>query len=108
MAKLKHVVRQATVIPAVTGTGAGVVQAAGELNPGKTMEMVPKSTMNEFGDTVKTHVATWVSPETQSAADTFSEALATGGKVAAGTALGVLAYHGIKHLINNTQFGKHL
>lgn len=108
MAKLKHVVRQATVIPAVTGSGAGAVQAAGELNPGKTMEMVPTSTMNEFGDTVKTHVATWVSPGTVDAGDVLARAAETGGKVALATAAGILAYHGIKHLINNTQFGKHL
>lgn len=108
MAKVKHVIRQATVLPAVTGTTAGVAQAAAEANPGKIMEMVPKPIMDEYGNTVMHHVATWTSPETQSAADTFTDALATGGKVAAGTALAVLAYHGIKHVMNTTQFGKHL
>jgi len=106
MAQLKHIVRQATVLPAVTGTVAGGGQAAAEANPGKSLEMVPTSTMNEFGDTVKTHVAKWVSPETVDAGEVLARAAETGSKVALTTAAAILAYHGAKHLMNKYQFGQ--
>lgn len=94
----------------VTGlVGGGLARVATDLNPESVTRMVPKSVLNpDTGSSVMSHVMETVAPHAPAAADILQNAVETGSLTGLTAAGSVAAYHGIKHLMNKTQFSKHL
>ncbi len=98
----------------VAAGGAGLVGGAGaraitDLNPESVTTMVPTSVMNpDTGSSVVSHVMKTVTDLAPSAGDIAQNMIETGALTGLAAAGSVAAYHGIKHVMNKTQFGKHL
>lgn len=89
--------------------GGALTRVATDLNPESVTRLVPKSILNpDTGSSVMSHVMETLTPHAPAAADIMQNAIETGSLTGLTAAGSVAAYHGIKHLMNTTQFGKHL
>ncbi len=90
------------------GLGAGG-RAVTDLNPESVTTMVPTSVMNpDTGSSVVSHVMKTVTDLAPAAGDIAQNMIETGALTGLAASGAVAAYHGIKHVMNQTQFGKHL
>jgi hypothetical protein len=104
-----YAARQVVAAGGAGVVGGGGVRAATDLNPESVTTMVPTSVMNpDTGSSVVSHVMKTVTDLAPAAGDIAQNMIETGALTGLAASGAVAVYHGIKHVMNQTQFGKHL